>query len=510
MKTKIHTTSTFRTLLLVLTLLLQASCQEFLDVNENTDLPAKAPSNLLLPPILGLMAVNCYEQGETTAYFTQQLATHSGYNRVKDRWDYSQVTRVGLFRKHYFDVGNNAKNLIEKAKKEGNENYEGIGHVMMVFSWQTATDLFGQMPYYEAMKGNPSPPYDTQQEIYTEVLKQIDEAIELLNTKDPSDRPITITEDRVYQGSMGKWSGFAHAVKARLLLHQTPHINQNYQAIIDEVDVALANWSDPYFKYSTQSDATPYEKNAWGPSRSRPSWDYITNILGESAPTPFMLESVMGYNPDTDSISDPRMPLMMKPNALGKYLSIATSRGKETLIDKDDYPDLYDTYYTSDSSSIPYMTLEELYFIKAEAAFKSGDKSMAFSSFKDGVASHMNRVGVEQTAIIAFLSGGMMPANASALTLSHIMMQKWLALYLQAEAWVDMRRYQYDPQVYIGLKRPERLASFWANDDTQWIQRIAYDNQTEEIYNKPELERLGAFQNPEWLKVKLWWAGGSE
>lgn len=491
---------------LILTITLSTGCDEFLDVNEDKDQPSESTPNFLLTPIQGLMSINCYEQGETSAYFAQHVATLVGFSSVKDRWDYSSVTRVGLFRRHFHDVASNAKNLIETAAEEGSKNYEGAGHVMMVLSTQTATDLFGQMPYREALQGNPSPPYDDQSVIYDGMLEEIDKAIALLEASDETDRFMGDDEDTMFGGDVSAWLSFAHAIKARILLHLTPNINQDYQPIIDEIDLALADWQDPLFQYITGS-VSPWEQNQWGPTRARPDWDYVPNILGESAPTPYLVEVLMGYDTATQVIKDPRMPLLMKPNALGEYLTVIPSEGKLTLKEDEDYPDLYDTYLTSDDSAQPFMTFEELMFIKAEAAFQNGNTSLAFDAFVDGVSSHMERVGVDAADITTFLASDMVPANAGELELSDIMMQKWLALYLQAEAWVDMRRYHYDPLIYQGLTRPQNLAVFWSDDQTEWIQRLPYDNQTEEIYNKPELERLGAFQNPDWLKVPLWWTG---
>ncbi|SHK14910.1 Starch-binding associating with outer membrane [Reichenbachiella agariperforans] len=479
------------------------SCEDFLDVNVDEDQPSSATPNLLISPIIALMSTNCYEQGETTAYFTQQLTTLSGFNSVKDRWDYSSVTRVGLFRRHFHDVASNAWNLIRTSQAEGSGNYEAIGHIIMVLSTQTATDLFGDMPYSEALKGNPSPPYDDQSVIYDGMLEEIELAIDLLESPDETDR--ALINDTMFDGDLSNWLAFAHAIKARILLHMTPNVNQDYQPIIDEVDLALSGWADPVFDLY-DSSANLYLVNQWGPMAANPEWDYVPNILNSSAPTTFFLESVMGFDPITQTINDPRMPLLVKPNASGEYLSIIASEGKNALLEDEDYPDLFGSYMTRNDSEQPFMTIEELYFIKAEAAFQSGDKGMAFTAFQMGVEAHMKRVGVDAVDIAAFMSSSMVPQSVAELQLSDVMMQKWLALYLQAEAWVDMRRYQYDDQVYPGLTKPENLAVFWSDDDTEWIQRIAYDNQTEEIYNKPELERLGAFQNPEWLKVKMWWA----
>ena len=530
----------FQVIFMIGTIVLISGCDKFFDVNDDTDLPSAATPNLLLTPIQGLMATNCYEQGETSAYFAQQIATLNGFNSVKDRWDYTSVTRVGLFRRHFHDVASNARNLYNTANAEGSKNYEGAGHTMMVLSTQTATDLFGQMPYREALQGNPSPAYDEQSIIYDGMLDEIDLAISLFRASSGTDRIMVGNgSDRMYNGKMEYWEAFAHGIKARILLHLTPNINQDYQPIIDEVDLALSLFPDFFAEYDYEKDqVNAYLQNQWGPARSKPEWDYTINILGQSAPTPFLLESVMGYDPEEDSIKDPRQSLLMEPGQYSDsvryytdaiiatedtvgvnldsmilvvldttYLSVAPSEGRSQLIPSEKYPNLYGSYMTEDFSTQPYMTEEELHFIKAEAAFRSGQLSTAFQSFQDGIERHMERVGVAQIDITAFMASDMVPNTVADLTLSHIMMQKWLAMYLQLEAWVDMRRYQYDSKIYKGLKRPENLAFFWDENETgKWIQRIPYDNQTEEIFNKPELDRLGAFQNPDWLKVPLWWA----
>lgn len=39
-----------------------------------------------------------------------------------------------------------------------------------------------------------------------------------------------------------------------------------------------------------------------------------------------------------------------------------------------------------------------------------------------------------------------------------------------------------------------------------WITRLNYDPETEDKYNRKELERLGAFKNPDWLRKRMIWA----
>jgi hypothetical protein len=101
------------------------------------------------------------------------------------------------------------------------------------------------------------------------------------------------------------------------------------------------------------------------------------------------------------------------------------------------------------------------------------------------------------------------------------MRQKYVAMYLQPEQWNDMRRYQYSNSkngkmydgtvIYPNLKRPFNLYEpYWVTPqavaEEHWIQRLNYDPETEEKYNRSELERLGAYRNSDWLKKPMIWA----
>jgi len=117
----------------------------------------------------------------------------------------------------------------------------------------------------------------------------------------------------------------------------------------------------------------------------------------------------------------------------------------------------------------PYilMTCAELKFCLAEAYWKLNKKDEAFAAFKEGVKADMNftakyiypgtkgqAVGGDKitkslfTSLAAQYTAGpyVDGLSLSNFSLSHIMMQKWVALYPWGalEAWVDMRKYHYD------------------------------------------------------------------
>jgi len=117
----------------------------------------------------------------------------------------------------------------------------------------------------------------------------------------------------------------------------------------------------------------------------------------------------------------------------------------------------------------PYimMTCAEIKFDLAEAYWKKNMKQEALDAFKAGVKADLAFTakyitpgtsgsatgGDKITATVfsaaadAYAAGPYVDGLALAdFTLSHIMMQKWVALYPwgASEAWVDMRKYQYD------------------------------------------------------------------
>lgn len=117
----------------------------------------------------------------------------------------------------------------------------------------------------------------------------------------------------------------------------------------------------------------------------------------------------------------------------------------------------------------PYilMTCAEIKFCLAEAYWKLGQKDKALDAFKAGVKADMDFTGkyiyentkgtatggdkitksVYASLATEYIAGPYVNGLTLAdFTLSHIMMQKWVALYPwgSQEAWVDMRKYHYD------------------------------------------------------------------
>lgn len=97
-----------------------------------------------------------------------------------------------------------------------NINKKALVRILRVFEFHLLTDVAGDIPYSEALKGkeNLKPKYDTQRDIYVDMLEELDQAAVSL---DPS-LPTFGTADLLYKGDLSKWRKFAYTLMLRLAM----------------------------------------------------------------------------------------------------------------------------------------------------------------------------------------------------------------------------------------------------------------------------------------------------
>lgn len=97
------------------------------------------------------------------------------------------------------------------------KNLHNIARIMKALIFERITDLYGDCPYSEAGLGyydkNYFPKYDKQQDIYTDLLKEVSDATSQL---DPAaDKP---TGDSYYKGDISKWKRFGNTLLLRIAM----------------------------------------------------------------------------------------------------------------------------------------------------------------------------------------------------------------------------------------------------------------------------------------------------
>lgn len=120
------------------------------------------------------------------------------------------------------------------AKKANAGFYEGIARIMKAHGYQVLVDVYNNVPYFDALKGNAvtTPKYDKGIDIYKDLFRQLDTAITLITNADVSatgPNKFIATDDIMFGTPMvagttpaamkPKWVRFANTLKLRMLVH---------------------------------------------------------------------------------------------------------------------------------------------------------------------------------------------------------------------------------------------------------------------------------------------------
>jgi hypothetical protein len=153
----------------------------------------------------------------------QQLANASWY--AGDKYIQNDAWASALFDVAYRDQVKYVVDLLQITKDKPNlSNLHQMGRIMRVMIMHRITDVYGDVPYTEAGLGYYgrvfTPKYDKQQDIYMDMLKELDQAAQALDVA--KDNPGT--GDLIYRGasnSVQQWKKLAYSLMLRLAMRLT-------------------------------------------------------------------------------------------------------------------------------------------------------------------------------------------------------------------------------------------------------------------------------------------------
>ncbi len=278
--------------------------------------------------------------------------------------------------------------------------------------------------------------------------------------------------------------------------------------VIEYCDKAMASNADNFSVSNLGTSTT--DANFFGPLRDN---------MQSFRQTDFSISLMDGrvFN----GVTDPRLPLMFTASADDifrgstpgssdanaspannpKRIPILWGVQPSELVGKTPIDVTQGKYIYTNKAQFPIFTYAEIQFIKAEAAFRKGDKLMALDAYKKGIAAHCDFTGVTTTAKNDFLASKAIKQTGADLTLSDIMCQKFIAMYAHGniETWVDLRRYKYDPTIYTGFS-----VKLLANENNgKLVQRVRPRFNSEYVWNRVSLDKFGA-NNPDYHTYELW------
>ena len=520
------------------------SCSKKIDeVYQNPNADVRVAPEELLPQIISSMAANYGGHGPMndiryigqyvqnfSFYLTQSSFDRMGYNNSVG--DVAQST----WRMHYYDIGQNNQRMIEWALEEEKWDYAGVGKAIEAWSWLTLTDYYDNVILTDAFNTSKITfSYNTQPEVYDYVKKLSWEALELLSRTGGNANQANLAKGDafMFNGDASKWKKFAYGVLARVhnrysnkasLYKPDSVIYYANLSIQDAADNAMVKFQSTNIS-ATNNFFGPLRGNLTGTASTNPTairqGEYIANLMN-------------GSNSAFDDVKDPRAIYLLRLNSKNEFIGVPPIDGQAALEAVDRPENFWGVSQNGAASNastpspqgprfifrndapFPVMTAAEMHFLKAEAAFKQNNKAAALASYKEGIRQHFNMLmtnynvniptGMALTAATrdAFLANpAVVPTNPAELTLSKIMLQKYIAMFGFGvlETWVDLRRYHYidkDPsssgQVYADFVVPQG-GDLFPDNNGELVYRYYPRFNSEYVWNINELNRIGATTN---------------
>lgn len=167
------------------------------------------PENVFTNVILNMPKNNYAVIGGGMQYFS----TYKEVPAVGDKYYSFNGTTADFV--GYYTNNLNRLYVLDHALTAADVNKKAIVRILKVYTYHQLTDVAGDIPYFDALKGETAvltPKYDTQQSIYLDMFKELKESAELLNAANP-----TFTSgDLFYKGDISKWKKFAYTLMLRL------------------------------------------------------------------------------------------------------------------------------------------------------------------------------------------------------------------------------------------------------------------------------------------------------
>ncbi|WP_026902537.1 SusD/RagB family nutrient-binding outer membrane lipoprotein [Pedobacter glucosidilyticus] len=471
-------------------LMVMSSCEKQLDINQDPDrlTGGQVTEAGLLPSAIQYTATSFWNVGQFGNFYPQYLAGNA--NQAANIDSYNPYGFDNIWESAYLRALPTLKDLRERAEQNNLPHYAGIAKLLTALTLMQSTDIWGDLPYSEAF--NPSvtlsPRYDSQEDIYNNYLKSLlDGAIADLSQPQPALASARVgTTDLFYRGNIDRWLRAAYTARGRYYIHLSKKNAANAALAVTDIDRGIndaTGASDLQLVYTTERNHpwfTNLSVTAAASRYARPSKYFVDLLNG----------SLTGVYP---ALFDPRLPLLVDNGGAASYIGrpVGTQDNEQgaNLANTDITAN---TYYGKTTSPVPILTYAEAQFIKAEALF-SVNKLEAYNAYLSGIRASMQKFGVSTANADLYVNNPLISKGFNALTLSDIMLQKYIALFLQMETWTDMRRYDYDTNIYRGLTPPFTNRT---NGAVQWIQRGNYpDNEPGRNPNVPRIPNQG---------VKLW------
>ncbi|MGC4104689.1 SusD/RagB family nutrient-binding outer membrane lipoprotein [Ferruginibacter sp.] len=549
----------------VISLLGLSSCKKMIDdAYLNPNAPIKVPVETILPGVIG--GFTAFNSNAGTNYGVQiddillgRYIQYFGSTTASENYGGMGGTigsdnTGGIWATFYYGHGANVNAMIQWGTEDQKWDFVGAAWACRAWGWLELVNQYGDAIAREAFRTDLSQfHYDTQPEFYDSCRYACFQAIKFLSRTDGNVNPANFAQSDFYfnKGDVNKWKKFVYGILARsysCLSSKTNFLTAGYaDSVIKYANLSLtANTDNVLATFSVANTSNGFN-SYFGPTRSNigtmRQGGYIANLMSGKNTVAFtnvkdprcwymLSESASTL---TDSIFKGVMPWL----GVTEYLSGTTpttgyprNLWRMGVQNATTATGLDSTRYVyGNAGPWPMMTASEMQFTLAEAAYRKGDKTTAYAAYINGISLDFDMLtttysfNIPASRVItpamktAYMTNtAVVPATAAGLTLTHIMLQKYIALYGWGthQTWTDMRKYHYnldkDPFtgqiVYADFITPPTspINYLVSTNNGKLVYRCRPRFNSEYLYDIPELTRIGAYQNADYNTYECWFS----
>jgi hypothetical protein len=342
------------------------------------------------------------------------------------------------FYRQYYINASELERLTRNKPLKNDQN--AIARIMKAMIFQHLTDLYGDLPYFQAAEGVLTtilqPVYDKQEDIYINLLKEVKEATAALGTV--PDQQSFGNSDIYFQGNVDKWKKLGNSLRLRMAMrirYAAPQLASEHINDVLFAPLILTNSDNMIVKTLNEgiveNENSLYTKSVTSPGNMLVSFT-TTDLLG--------------------SLNDPRLPIFAKPAVLtGKYLGLPMQVLDESGRYSAGNLSLMTDLFLKPVFNIVLFNAAEVNFLRAEAGNAGITSENAQTYYVNGIRLAMEQYSVASGDITTYLAS---PAGILTGTeekkMEQIINQKWIGNYYNHyESYAEFRRTGY-PRIWTG------------------------------------------------------------
>ncbi|MDI9881801.1 SusD/RagB family nutrient-binding outer membrane lipoprotein [Flectobacillus longus] len=441
---------------------LLSSCNDYAVLEKNPNLPTSVPAELTLRTVLSNMNEGAWNDAMRSNQF--YCSNYNYYSSNEYNWSAASLQFTTL--KNVIKMEGEA---IRSGAKATNP-YAAVGKFLRAYYYTKMTLSVGDLPVKDALKGLTvdQPTYDTQKDVFVQVLKWLEDAnADLTTLIAASDK--TLTGDIYYNGDLSKWQKAVNTLKLRVLIHLSKKADDTDLQVKQQFANTISN-PTKYPLMTSNDDALQY---VWSSNNKYPR---NPDNFGNNATRENMSKTYIDILKENN---DPRLFIVAEPaeakikagipaNNVNAYegassgedladMSTKVLKGEYSFQSRKRY---YNNYVGENTFILSY---SEMCFNIAEGVNRGWATSDAQSWYEQGIKSSMSFYGATLPADYLTQTTVKYKGNNTD-GLTQILKQKYVAFFQNSgyEAFFNQRRtgiptFLIGPGTGNGTKIPKRF-----------------------------------------------------